>query len=189
MAKNSQTPRPYYISGLQPVSSAAMKLLTRSLAEALETQHVPNWTHPVSIFQDFLTWGLNAPFIPSTHPSIYPSIHSSFFPPSLSPSLPSFLLSITLSPTHPPIYSSIQPPICLLFLIATTVMITACVYGGLGLPRWLIGKESACQCRNHRRPKFDPWVRKIPCRRKWQPTPGFLPGESQRQRSLEGYSP
>ena len=32
-------------------------------------------------------------------------------------------------------------------------------------------------------------VRKIPWRRKWQPTPGFLPGESYGQRSLMGYSP
>ena len=30
---------------------------------------------------------------------------------------------------------------------------------------------------------------KIPCRKKWQPTPVFLPGESHGQRSLEGYSP
>ena len=36
---------------------------------------------------------------------------------------------------------------------------------------------------------FDSWVRKIPWRRKWQPTPGFLPGESHGQRSLVGYSP
>ena len=36
--------------------------------------------------------------------------------------------------------------------------------------------------------RFDPWVRKIPWRRKWQPTPGFLPGESHGWRSLEGYS-
>ena len=36
---------------------------------------------------------------------------------------------------------------------------------------------------------FDPWVRKIPWRRKWQPTPVFLPGESHGQRSLVGYSP
>jgi len=36
---------------------------------------------------------------------------------------------------------------------------------------------------------FDPWVRKIPWRRKWQPTPVFLPGESHEQRSLVGYSP
>ena len=32
--------------------------------------------------------------------------------------------------------------------------------------------ESACQ---HRRPGFDPWVGKIPWRRKWQPTPRLLP--------------
>ena len=34
-----------------------------------------------------------------------------------------------------------------------------------------------------------PWVRKIPWRRAWQPTPAFLPGESHGQRSLDGYSP
>ena len=39
------------------------------------------------------------------------------------------------------------------------------------------------------RPGFDPWVGKIPWRRKWQPTPVFLPGESHGQRSLVGYSP
>ena len=37
--------------------------------------------------------------------------------------------------------------------------------------------------------RFDPWVRKIPWRRAWQPTPVFLPGESHGQRSLAGYSP
>ena len=36
---------------------------------------------------------------------------------------------------------------------------------------------------------FDPGVGKIPWRRKWQPTPIFLPGEFQGQRSLAGYSP
>ena len=35
-----------------------------------------------------------------------------------------------------------------------------------GLPRWLSGKESSCQRRRHR---FDPWVRKIPRRKKWHP--------------------
>ena len=45
------------------------------------------------------------------------------------------------------------------------------------------------QCRNCRRPGFYPWVRKIPWRRAWQPTPVFLPGESHGQRSLAGYSP
>ena len=37
--------------------------------------------------------------------------------------------------------------------------------------------------------QFNPWVRKIPWRRKWQPTPVPLPGESQGQRSLVGCSP
>ena len=36
---------------------------------------------------------------------------------------------------------------------------------------------------------FDSWIGKIPWRRKWQPTPVFLPGESHGQRSLAGYSP
>ena len=55
----------------------------------------------------------------------------------------------------------------------------------MGLPRWLSGKESACQCR---RCRSNPRVGKIPWRRKWQPTPVFLPGESHGQRSLVGYS-
>ena len=36
---------------------------------------------------------------------------------------------------------------------------------------------------------FDPWVRKIPWRRKWQYTPVLVPGKSHGQRSLVGYSP
>ena len=42
------------------------------------------------------------------------------------------------------------------------------------------------QCR---RSGFSPWVRKIPWRRKWLPTPVFLPGEVYGQRSLVDYSP
>ena len=44
-------------------------------------------------------------------------------------------------------------------------------------------------CLQFRRPTFDSWVRTIPWRRKWQPTPVFLPGKSHGQRSLAGYSP
>ena len=40
-----------------------------------------------------------------------------------------------------------------------------------------------------RRPGFNPWVGKIPGRRKWQPTPVFLPEEFHRQRSPAGSSP
>ena len=51
---------------------------------------------------------------------------------------------------------------------------------------WLSGKECTCQCR---RLKFDPWVGNISWRSEWQPTPVFLPGKSQGQRSLAGSSP
>ena len=39
------------------------------------------------------------------------------------------------------------------------------------------------------RPEFNSWVRKIPWRRKWQPTPVLLPGKPHGWRSLVGYSP
>ena len=44
----------------------------------------------------------------------------------------------------------------------------------------------SCQCR---RLRFDPWVKKIPWRMEWLPTPVFLLGELNEQRSLVGYSP
>ena len=49
------------------------------------------------------------------------------------------------------------------------------------------GKEPTCQCRRYKRHGFDPSVEKIPWRRKQQPTPVFLPGESHGQKSLEAY--
>ena len=58
----------------------------------------------------------------------------------------------------------------------------------LSVPGDVSGKEPACQCRRHKRHGFDPWIRKIPWRRAWQPTPAFLPGESHRRRSLAGHS-
>ena len=51
---------------------------------------------------------------------------------------------------------------------------------------WLSWGRTHLQCR---RPGFHPWVGKIPWRRKWQPTPVFLPRESHGQRSLVGCSP
>ena len=47
-------------------------------------------------------------------------------------------------------------------------------------------KEFTC---NAGGPGFDPWVRTIPRKKEWQPTPVFLPGESHGQRSLVGCSP
>ena len=69
-------------------------------------------------------------------------------------------------------------------------MITKTSYGQInklfGLPMWLSGEESTCQCRTL---GFNPWIRKIPWRRKWQPTPIFLHEESHGHRRLAGYSP
>ena len=50
-----------------------------------------------------------------------------------------------------------------------------------GFSRGASSKEPACQCRRHRRLRLDLWVGKIPWRGAWQPTPVFLPGESQGQ--------
>ena len=61
--------------------------------------------------------------------------------------------------------------------------------GARYFPGGASGKELACQGRRLNRHWLDPWVRKIPWKRAWQPTPGFLPGESHGQRSLMGYSP
>ena len=52
------------------------------------------------------------------------------------------------------------------------------------LARWLSGKESACHFRRGRRFRFNPWVRKNPLKRKWQPTSVFLSVKPHGQRSL-----
>ena len=44
-----------------------------------------------------------------------------------------------------------------------------------GISRWPSGKEHACQCRRGGGCEFDPWVGKIPWKRKWHPSPVFLP--------------
>ena len=62
-------------------------------------------------------------------------------------------------------------------------------YCFVGASLGLSGQESASQCRGCKRLGFNPWVGKIPWRRKWWPTPVFLPEKSRRQRSLAGYSP
>ena len=49
----------------------------------------------------------------------------------------------------------------------------------MGPPWWLSWERIGLQCR---RPRFYPWVGKIPWRREWQPTPVFWPGESHGQR-------
>ena len=58
------------------------------------------------------------------------------------------------------------------------------------LPGGSDGKASACNVGDPGwRPGFDPRVRKIPWRRKWQSIPALLPRKSHRRRNLIGYSP
>ena len=59
----------------------------------------------------------------------------------------------------------------------------------IGFPGDPSGKESASQCRKHKRCRLNPWVGKIPWTRKWLHTAVFLPGKPHGQRSLVGYSP
>ena len=61
----------------------------------------------------------------------------------------------------------------------------ASIRATVGFPGGASDKESACQCK---RLGFNPWVRKIPGKRKWQPTSVLLPGKSHGQRSLVDYS-
>ena len=87
---------------------------------------------------------------------------------------------------HPTISSSVFSTFRLWFLFQSR---TICHKNIMSEPRWHSGKESTCQYRRHRRQKFDPWIRKTPWSRKWQPTPVFFPGKFHGHRSLVGYSP
>ena len=75
------------------------------------------------------------------------------------------------------IYLSIYPCIYLSIYLSS-------IYGGF--PGGSVVMNLPDNAKRHR---FDPWVGKTSWRRKWQPTPVFLPGESHGQRSLVGYSP
>ena len=48
----------------------------------------------------------------------------------------------------------------------------------MGFPDGASAKGYICQYSRCKKLGFDLWVRKIPWRRAWQPTPVFLPGES-----------
>ena len=59
----------------------------------------------------------------------------------------------------------------------------------MGFPGGASSKEPACQCRTHKRCRFDTRLGKIPWRRAWQLVAVFLPGESHGWRILVGYGP
>ena len=49
-------------------------------------------------------------------------------------------------------------------------------------------KKLPASAGRQRRHRFDPWVGKVPWKRKWQATPIFLLAKFRRQRILTGYS-
>ena len=74
-----------------------------------------------------------------------------------------------------------------LFLVGCFLITNAIIFGSF--PGGVVVKNpSTNQCRRPKRLGFDPCVRKIHWRRKWQSTPVFLPGESHGQRDLAEYS-
>ena len=58
----------------------------------------------------------------------------------------------------------------------------------VGFPGGFPPGKGRLSCLPEGNAQFDPWIGKIPCRRKWQPTPVFLPREFHGQRSLVSYS-
>ena len=74
-------------------------------------------------------------------------------------------------------------------IIYMSIYITESFCCILGFPGGASGKEPTCHCSRHKRCRFDPWVRKTPWKRAWQPIPLFLPEKSHGQRGLVGYSP
>ena len=64
----------------------------------------------------------------------------------------------------------------------------AAAWNKWSFPGGTSGKEPSCQCRRCKRHGFNPWIKKIPWRRKWRSDPVFLPGKFHRQRSLVGYN-
>ena len=109
---------------------------------------------------------------------------TSVWPVRLSWVSPCHTSCITISPMLSPF---IYPYLAWILITVRLKTLFSCLtIQGSGLPRWLRGKESACQ---YRRSELDPWVRKILWIRKWQPIPVFLPWNSYGQRTLAGYRP
>ena len=83
-------------------------------------------------------------------------------------------------------YTLLLPPAAFYYNTPWTRLSNSTGLCSVGLLLWFTWQRICLQCR---RPRFDPWVVKIPCRRAWQPTPVFLLRGSHGQRGLAGYSP
>ena len=90
---------------------------------------------------------------------------------------PHLLLSLSKFLSVLPILVHILASVLLLLSLQNAIFLFNCFHSS---------KKSTCKCKKCR---FDPWVGKIPWRRKQQPTPVFLPGKSHGQKKLVGYGP
>ena len=97
--------------------------------------------------------------------------------PEVSLALPSELCRMTLSRVE---FLTLAPsnPLAQTSLLKSPDIYFISLIWYLRLRRWLSGKESTYQYKRH---GFDPWVKKIPWRKKLQPTPVLLPGKSHRE--------
>ena len=96
------------------------------------------------------------------------------------------ICSVPLCPAQTKVSLCSYRQTCALFLLLPATSPLSSFLTLFGLPWWLSGKESICQFRTL---GLSPRIRKIPWRRKQQPTPVFLLGKFQGQRSPVGYSP
>ena len=113
----------------------------------------------------------------------------------LSTNLPMYLsINIACNSLYSSTYCAVCHPIDLLvyfciYLPPYPSLFSSVIPSANLLPRWLSGKEPTCQGRRRQGRGFHPWIRKIPWRRRWPPTPAFLPGKFRGQRSLLRESP
>ena len=163
------------VTSLQFSWNAEKPLLPSSVNQGFPQENVNMWL-------PYFLWFLPMPF---THPAHH--LHRKRLDEETAVGWedPVLLLTSPYSPAllrwaaHP--LFNITLPLTLIILFWTHI----CAPGGFPGGKRTCVKEPNCQCRKPNRA----WVRKIPWRRAWQPTPVFLPGESHGQRGLEGYSP
>ena len=75
-----------------------------------------------------------------------------------------------------------------ILILVSTVWVLLTTYLSI-IPGFPGGSDGKSICLHGGRTGLDSWVRKMPWRRKWQPTPVLLPGKFHGWRSLVGYNP